>query len=54
MLELVNVGLIKHIPKGIERDLVGGRNPITLLKVSYKIIAKALAQRMRLLVAYII
>lgn len=48
--ELVNVGIIKLIPKDDKRDLVGDWRPVTLLNVSYKILAKALAKRIQMLV----
>lgn len=38
--ESLNQGLIKIIPKNTTKDSVGGWRPITLLSISYKIMAK--------------
>ena len=43
----INRGLIKLFPKGKNIDLISGWRPITLLNTSYKIIAKALATRIK-------
>lgn len=45
--EGINQRLIKLIPKGKDEDTVNGWFPITLLNTSYKIIAKALACRIK-------
>jgi hypothetical protein len=50
MGQLVNIGLMKFIPKDVKRHLVGGWHPFTSLNVSNKILEKALARRIRLLV----
>ena len=39
--------MIKLIPKNAARDSIGGRRPITLLSVTYKIMVKAVALRVR-------
>jgi hypothetical protein len=41
---LVNVGLIKLIPKGVKIDLMGKWHPINLWNVSYKILVKSLTK----------
>jgi hypothetical protein len=38
------IRMIKLIPKGMERDIVGDWQPITLFNVSYKVLAKVLAK----------
>lgn len=45
--QFLNQGLINLIPKNASRDTIGGWRPITLLSVAYKIIAKAMAMRIR-------
>lgn len=45
--EFLNQGLIKLIPKNFTNDTIGGWRPITLLSVAYKIMAKAMPRRMR-------
>jgi hypothetical protein len=42
------------IPKGVKRELVGWWHPITILNVSYKILAKTLPRRIQLLAAKIV
>lgn len=55
MGESVNASLIKLIPKGVKRDLVGGGGGcVQSLSMPYKIIAKALAKRIWLLVFQIV
>lgn len=46
----VNTGLIKLIPKNPSREKTSDWRPITLLNTSYKILAKALALRIKYLV----
>jgi hypothetical protein len=41
--EFQNQGLLKPIPKDSVKDSIRGWQPINLLKVSYKILAKVLA-----------
>jgi hypothetical protein len=53
MGNLVNVSLVKIIPKGIKRYLMGMWHLITPMNVSYKILAKSLSRRICLLVARI-
>lgn len=43
MIEQVNTGLIKLIPKGSKRALGVGWKPITILNVCYKAFTKLLA-----------
>ncbi|XP_059067565.1 uncharacterized protein LOC131858359 [Cryptomeria japonica] len=43
---VINKGIIKLIPKDGDKALVKNRRPITLLNVSYKILAKMLAVRL--------
>ena len=50
----MNAWIIKLIPKGVERDLVGGWHLIIILNVFYKIVTKALARMILLLVARIV
>lgn len=50
----INKGLVKLLPKGKNEDIVAGWRPITLLNTSYKIIAKALATRIRPIVKKIV
>jgi hypothetical protein len=52
MEDMANVGLIKLIPKRVKRDLVGGWHPIIDLNFSYKILTKALARRIQLLLVH--
>ena len=42
----INMGIIKLIPKDGDKSLIKNWRPITLLNVSYKILAKALASRL--------
>ena len=50
----INRGLIKLIPKGRNENTIAGWRPITLLNTSYKIIAKALAMRIKPVVQSIV
>lgn len=50
---IINQGYIKFIPKIGDPKLISNRNPITLLHVSYKIIAKALALKLQFLLPQI-
>lgn len=43
--ELINKGIIKLLPKEGDKSLIKNWRPITLLNVSYKILAKVLALR---------
>lgn len=43
----INIGLIKLLPKDGDKSQVKNWRPITLLNISYKIIAKILARRIR-------
>lgn len=52
--DIINKGKIKLIPKSRNLELITNWMPITLLNVSYKIIAKALALRFRPLLPQII
>lgn len=44
--ESINMGIVKLIPKDGDKALIKKWRPITLLNVSYKILAKALASRL--------
>lgn len=50
----INKGLIKLLPKGKNEDTISGWRPITLLNTSYKIIAKAIATRIKPIVKEIV
>ena len=50
----INGGIIRFIPKGKKEDTISAWRPITLLNTSYKIIAKALAIRIKLVVQEIV
>ena len=43
----INNGIIKFIPKGQKEDTISSWRPITFINTSYKIIAKALAIRIK-------
>lgn len=45
--ESFNQGFLKQIPKNASRDSIGGWRPITLLRIAYKILPKAIALRIR-------
>ena len=47
----INKGVIKILPKTRDKTLVKNWRPITLLNLSYKILAKALARRIAPLVS---
>ena len=47
LLEFLNTWFIKSIPRNTNRDTIGGWRPITLLRVSNKIIAQTLAMRLQ-------
>lgn len=47
LLENINSGVIKFIPKGEERTRVIHWRPLTMLNCSFKIIAKVFARRLR-------
>ena len=47
LLEFLNTWFIKFIPRNTTRDTIGGWRPITLLRVSNKIIAQTLAMRLQ-------
>ena len=47
LLEFLNQHLINFIPKNVARDIIWGWHPITLLSIAYKIMANALAFRVR-------
>ena len=44
---IINGVIIRFIPKGKKEDTISNWRPITLLNTSYKIIAKALAIRIK-------
>jgi hypothetical protein len=48
LFESLNQGLVKLIPKNTTRDTVGRWRPINLLNFSYKIMAKEMALKIRL------
>ena len=50
----INGGIIRFIPKGKKEDTISGWRPITLQITSYKIIAKALAIRIKFVVQEIV
>lgn len=45
----VNIGLIKLIPTRTRKHMVGGWRPVTLLNVSYKVLANALANKIKIM-----
>lgn len=49
-----NKGNIKFIPKASDLELITNLRPINLLNISYKIIAKALALKLRPTLLHII
>ena len=51
---LINKGNIKFIPKPSDQKIITNWRPITLLNVSYKIIAKALALKLHPLLPLIV
>ena len=54
MGQSINKGLIKLIPKEEDKTLIINWRPITLLNVSYKILAKVLANRIKEVLAKIV
>lgn len=50
----LNQGLIKFLSQNASCETIGGWRPITLLSVSCKILAKALALRMQRVVSWIV
>jgi hypothetical protein len=50
----MNHGLITLLPKGGDTEALGNWRPITLLNVSYKILAKALQRRLQFLLPNVI
>jgi hypothetical protein len=54
LFEFLNQGMVRLIPKNVARNSIGGWWPITFLIVAYKIMAKALALRIRLVARYVV
>jgi len=52
--DLINKGNIKFIPKPGDPEIITNWRPITLLNVTYKIIPKALALKLRPLLPLIV
>ena len=52
--EFLNPALIELIPKNAAKDSISGWRPITLLNVSYKILAKAIAILIQKIAAHIV